>query len=153
MSGGLNSEFVRLLFLLAHRETGRFFATSGLQLAQSDRDQFHFCSSQIQYRHMVTEKIIFIFYYESIKWELKTRPINECQCDERIKTQDVKTDVLLYDESINRELKTRPINECQCDERLKTKAEESTRLRVVYYETRTRDLKIRPIMSVGTMKD
>ncbi len=41
-SGRLHSEFVRLLFLQAHRETDRFFAASGVQLAQSDRDQFHF---------------------------------------------------------------------------------------------------------------
>jgi hypothetical protein len=38
----LHSEFVRLLFLQAHRETDRFFAASGVQSAQSDRGQFHF---------------------------------------------------------------------------------------------------------------
>ena len=32
-SGCLHSELVRLLFLQAHRETDRFFATSGVQLA------------------------------------------------------------------------------------------------------------------------
>ncbi len=41
-SGRLHSEFVRLLFLQAHRETDRFFASSGVQLAQSDRGYFHF---------------------------------------------------------------------------------------------------------------
>ena len=41
-SGRLHSEFVRLLFLQAHRETDRFFAASGVQLAQHHRDQFHF---------------------------------------------------------------------------------------------------------------
>ncbi len=41
-SGILHSEFVRLLFLQAHRETDRFFAASGVQLAQSDRGQFHY---------------------------------------------------------------------------------------------------------------
>ncbi len=41
-SGRLHSEFVRLLFLQTHRETDRFFAASGVQLAQTDRDQFHF---------------------------------------------------------------------------------------------------------------
>jgi hypothetical protein len=41
-SGRLHSEFVRLLFLQTHRETDRFVATSGVQLAQSDRRQFHF---------------------------------------------------------------------------------------------------------------
>ena len=41
-SGRLHSEFVRLLFLQAHRETDRFFAASGVQLAQQDRGQFHY---------------------------------------------------------------------------------------------------------------
>jgi hypothetical protein len=41
-SGRLHSDFVRLLFLQAHRETDRFFAASGIQLAQHDRGQFHF---------------------------------------------------------------------------------------------------------------
>jgi hypothetical protein len=41
-SGRLHSEFVRLLFLQAHRETDRFFAASRVQLAQHDRDQFQF---------------------------------------------------------------------------------------------------------------
>ncbi len=34
-SGRLHSEFVRILFLQAHRETDRFFASSGVQLAQT----------------------------------------------------------------------------------------------------------------------
>jgi hypothetical protein len=41
-SGRLHSEFFRLLFLQAHRETDRFFAVSGVQLAQHDRGLFHF---------------------------------------------------------------------------------------------------------------
>ncbi len=41
-SGRLHSEFVRLLFLQAHRETDCFFAASGVQSAQSDCGQFHF---------------------------------------------------------------------------------------------------------------
>jgi hypothetical protein len=40
-SGRLHSEFVRLLFLQARRETDRFFTASGVQLAQSNRGQFH----------------------------------------------------------------------------------------------------------------
>jgi hypothetical protein len=51
-SGRLHSEFVCLLFLQTHRETDRFFAASGIHLAQSNRDQFHFrraaVSSQIK---------------------------------------------------------------------------------------------------------
>ena len=41
-SGRLHSEFVRLLFLQAHRETDRFFAASGVQPVQTQRDMFHF---------------------------------------------------------------------------------------------------------------
>ncbi len=41
-SGRLHIEFVRLLFLQAHRETDRFFEASGVQFAQCDRDQFHY---------------------------------------------------------------------------------------------------------------
>ena len=41
-SGRLHSEFVRLLFLQDHRETDRFFAASGVQVAQHDRGLFHF---------------------------------------------------------------------------------------------------------------
>jgi hypothetical protein len=41
-SGRLHSEFVRLLFLQAHRETDRFFAASGVQLAESNSGLFHF---------------------------------------------------------------------------------------------------------------
>ncbi len=41
-SGCLHSELVRLLFLQAHRETDRFFAASGVQLAQSTSGQFHY---------------------------------------------------------------------------------------------------------------
>ena len=36
-SGRLHSEFVRLVFSQAHRETNRFFAVSGVQLAQQNR--------------------------------------------------------------------------------------------------------------------
>jgi hypothetical protein len=41
-SGRLHSEFVRLLFLQAHRETDRFFAASGVQLPETQRGMFHF---------------------------------------------------------------------------------------------------------------
>jgi hypothetical protein len=41
-SGRLHSEFVRLLFLQAHRETDSFFAASGVQLRQSTSVQFHY---------------------------------------------------------------------------------------------------------------
>jgi hypothetical protein len=41
-SDRLHSEFIRLLFLQAHREIDRFFAASGVQSAQFDRGYFHF---------------------------------------------------------------------------------------------------------------
>ncbi len=41
-SGRLHSEFIRILFLQAHRETDRFFASSGVLSAQSDRGFFHY---------------------------------------------------------------------------------------------------------------
>jgi hypothetical protein len=51
-SGRLHSEFVRLLFLQAHRETDRLFAAAGVQLAHSTTGLFHFhraaCSSQLK---------------------------------------------------------------------------------------------------------
>jgi hypothetical protein len=42
-SGRLHSEFVRLLFVQAHRETDRFLAASGVQLSQSTGGHFLFC--------------------------------------------------------------------------------------------------------------
>jgi hypothetical protein len=41
-SGRLHSEFVRLVFLQAHRETDHFFAASGVQLAQTNCGMFHY---------------------------------------------------------------------------------------------------------------
>ena len=41
-SGRLHNEFIRLLFLQAHRETDRFFAASGVQLAQTNCGLFHY---------------------------------------------------------------------------------------------------------------
>ena len=41
-SGSLLGEFVRILFLQVHRETDRFFAGSGVQLAQDNRGGFHY---------------------------------------------------------------------------------------------------------------
>jgi hypothetical protein len=54
-SGRLHSEFVRLLFLQTHRETERFFAASGVQSAQSDRDQFHFLRAA--FSHLIKSKV------------------------------------------------------------------------------------------------
>ncbi len=37
-----------------------------------------------------------VVYYESIKRELKTRPIYECRCDERLKTKVEESTHLTY---------------------------------------------------------
>ncbi len=61
-------------------------------------------------------------YFESRKRELKTRPIYECRCDERLKTKSYwKQFFVVYYESRKRELKKRRKNEDRCDERLKPK--------------------------------
>ncbi len=43
-SGRLHNEFIRILFLQAHKETDRFFAASGVQSSQSNLEStyFHF---------------------------------------------------------------------------------------------------------------
>ena len=45
----------------------------------------------------------FVVYYESLKRELKTKPINDCRCDERLQTR------VVYYELLNRVLKTKTI--------------------------------------------
>ena len=37
-----------------------------------------------------------VVYYESIKRELKTRPIHECRCDERLEPKDDESTCLGY---------------------------------------------------------
>jgi hypothetical protein len=37
-----------------------------------------------------------VVYYESMKRELKTRPIYECRCDERLKTKTEESTRLAY---------------------------------------------------------
>ena len=38
--------------------------------------------------------MVLFVYYESLKREVKTKPINECRCDERLQTQ-VEESILL----------------------------------------------------------
>jgi hypothetical protein len=40
--------------------------------------------------------LISFVYYESMKRHLKTRSIYECQCDERLKTEDEESTRLAY---------------------------------------------------------
>jgi hypothetical protein len=54
-SDRLHGEFVRLLFLQPHRETDRFFAASGVQLAQTQRDMFHF--RRAAFSHQLKAKV------------------------------------------------------------------------------------------------
>ena len=58
---------------------------------------------------------ILVVYYESLKRDLKTRPIYECRCDERLKTKDEEstclTDTELIGELEHLKIKTRLIDE------------------------------------------
>jgi hypothetical protein len=55
------------------------------------------------------------FYYEWIKREVQTRPLNECRCDERLKTKGEESTRLsytgLHDELEHLKIKTRLIDE------------------------------------------
>ncbi len=52
-------------------------------------------------------------YYESSKRELKTRPVSECQCDERLKTEESTrlSYTGLFGELEHLKIKTRLIDE------------------------------------------
>jgi hypothetical protein len=56
-----------------------------------------------------------VVYYESRKRELKTRPIYECQCNERLKTKTEKSTRLTFTGSLGElehlKIKTRLIDE------------------------------------------
>ena len=58
---------------------------------------------------------IVVVYYESMKRELKTRPIYECGCDERLKTKAEKSTLLAYTELLGElehlKIETRLIDE------------------------------------------
>jgi hypothetical protein len=57
-SGRIHSEFVRLLFLQAHRETDRFFAASGVHLPQYDSGQFHF--HHVTFDQQIKSRVVYI---------------------------------------------------------------------------------------------
>ncbi len=46
--------------------------------------------------YVLKKRIKTFLYYESIKWQLKTRPTNECRCDERLKTETEESTRLGY---------------------------------------------------------
>jgi hypothetical protein len=58
---------------------------------------------------------LFVVYYESIKRELKIKPIYECRCDERLKTKSEESTRLGYTGLIGElehlKIKTRLIDE------------------------------------------
>ena len=60
------------------------------------------------------EHLKIVVYYESIKRELKIRPIFECRCDDRLKT---KADEFTCLELEHLKIKTSLIHEkfCECD--------------------------------------
>jgi hypothetical protein len=73
-----------------------------------------------------------------MKRNLKTRPLHECRCDERLKTKDEESTCLTYTvvqfvyyESIKRELNKRLKFDSRCDTRLKDEDEGCTRLATV----------------------
>ena len=45
-----------------------------------------------------------VVYYESIKREIQTRPICECRCDERLKTEAEESTHLTYTELLGEHL-------------------------------------------------
>ncbi len=55
------------------------------------------------------------FYFETIKWELKIKPISEYRCDERLKTKVEEStrlsDTVLFGEQEHLKIKTRLIDE------------------------------------------
>ncbi len=55
-SDRLHSEFIRLLFLQAHRETDRFFAASGVQSAQSNLGSSYFHFRRAAFSSMLKSK-------------------------------------------------------------------------------------------------
>jgi hypothetical protein len=84
----------------------------------------HVCEWSIGTGRVRTCKIYLgcqILYNESIKRELKTRPINECRCDERLKTKAEESTRLTYTgllgELEHLKVKTRLIRRevCECD--------------------------------------
>jgi hypothetical protein len=92
---------------------------------------------------------ISLVYYESIKWDLKTRPIYECRYDERLKTKDEESTRLphtgLLGELEHLQIKTR-FNRRKISE---IPVWNPVVKLLVCYESRNRDL----CMSVGAMED
>ncbi len=67
----------------------------GLTGAPTDRDEV----KRREVEKMFVEYLIYtpeVVYYESIKRELKKRPVYECRCDERLKTKTEESTRLAY---------------------------------------------------------
>jgi hypothetical protein len=57
----------------------------------NDKQHGHGIMTRVPLRQMRNKKVCQVVYYESTKQELQTKPIHECQCDERLKT-DMQVD-------------------------------------------------------------
>ena len=95
--------------------TGRDDKSSGIEILMSDpfakikpTDIFRFDEQAarrfrtegVRNRHksvfLPWKEVNYVVYYESIKRELKIRPIYECRCDERLKTKVEESTHLTY---------------------------------------------------------
>ena len=102
-------------------------------------------SSPLRSLPPLSDQSLFPFvYYESRKWEVRRRLVNEGRCDERLKPKveestcltytglHDKQTLVVYYEPLKRALKTKTIYGYRCDERLKTNIKESTRLAILH---------------------
>jgi hypothetical protein len=124
-SGRLHSEFVRLLFLQAHRETDRFFAASGVQLAQTNPSgQFHF--RRAAFASMLKSRVGNILdKAEALRSNLNLDGVSIVSKSHthpsHSQTSRLLTSSLSLGVPVSRQLKIKPIYECRCDGRLQSK--------------------------------
>ena len=55
-----------------------------IQTASSSQSHINLCVTVCCLEEFFSSLVV---YYESLKREIKTKPINECRCDERLKTR------------------------------------------------------------------
>jgi hypothetical protein len=123
-SDRLHSEFIRLLFLQTHRETDRFFATSGVQSAQLNLGSSYFHFRRAAFSSILKSKCGNIL----AKAAALRINLNLDGARQENWTYSYTGTHFIYYESRKGESKTKPVYECRCDERIKTKTETSTRL-------------------------
>ncbi len=81
-SARLHSEFVRLLFLQANRETDRFFTASGVLSAQSDRGFYHFVRATVS-SQLKSKVGLLRWSPRGSNWNF----LNGCRCNERLNAE------------------------------------------------------------------